>query len=609
MLNAFRARKSNVLVWILMGLLIVGLAGFGIGAGGGLTSSDVARVAGQPVTADAYARALDQELRAISARIGRGLSMSEARQIGLDRLVLARLVDDATLDAEAGRLGLSSGDAVVREELQAVPAFRGPDGGFDRAAYAAALSRLGMSPAEFEAQIRRDVTRGLLTTGVQRGATLPDTAALTVLDFLGEQRAFDWIRLGEDQLEAPVPEPERYTRPETRQVSYASITPEALAADIEIPEDELRAAYEARGDRFTAPERRIVDRIGFGSADEAAAARARLDAGETGFDALAQERGLTPADTDQGTVAAADLSEAAREAVFGAAEPGIVGPVETPLGPSLYRINAILDASTTPFEEAREELARERALEVAERRILEEIAPIEDLIASGATIEEIASETLLEPGTIALNADTTGGLADDPGFRELAAQAEVGIETDLGEFEDGGIFTLRVDAVEEPQLIPLDEIRDEVAADWRADRIADRLGERAADLATELEGGATLGGIAERLGVALKQAGPMTRGEVVPGAPPRLVADVFKAGPDATVTVRDGAGVILAHLTAIAPFDPDAAGSADLRAGLQDQFDQEAGQDVVALYTAALRAEAGVTVNQELLEATLAQFP
>jgi len=31
--------------------------------------------------------------------------------------------------------------------------------------------------------------------------------------------------------------------------------------------------------------------------------------------------------------------------------------------------------------------------------------------------------------------------------------------------------------------------------------------------------------------------------------------------------------------------------------------------DVLALYTGALRASAGVTVNQSLLESTLARFP
>ena len=44
---------------------MVGLAGFGIGAGRGLTASNVARVGDVPVTADDYVRAMQQELRAL----------------------------------------------------------------------------------------------------------------------------------------------------------------------------------------------------------------------------------------------------------------------------------------------------------------------------------------------------------------------------------------------------------------------------------------------------------------------------------------------------------------------------------------------------------------
>ena len=332
--------------------------------------------------------------------------MAEARQYGVDRMVLARLVNDAALDDEAMRLGLSTGDEAVRAQVTATPAFQGPDGKFSPETYVAALERASLRPADFEALLRRESTRDLLARGVQSATTMPDTEAQAVLAFLGERRSFDWLRLDATLLPAPIPEPtdadlaaehdahaaDRYTRPETRQVSYASVTPASLAAGIEIPEDELRAAYDAEIDHFETPERRALDRIGFGSEAEAAAAKARIDAGETDFDKLAAERGLAPADMDQGIVAADALAPAARDAVFGAAEPGIVGPVATPLGPALYRVNAIMAPKTVPFEEAKADLAKERALDAARTQILDETAHVQDLIAGGATLEEIASE-------------------------------------------------------------------------------------------------------------------------------------------------------------------------------------------------------------------------
>ena len=353
----------------------------------------------------------------------------------------------------------------------------------------------------------------------------------------------------------------------------------------------------------------MADRIGFGTTEEAAAAKARLDAGAIDFDALAAERGLKPEDIDQGFVTADRLSGPARDAVFAAEGPGIVGPVDTPLGPSLYRINAILAATTTPFEEARAELARGRARAEAERRIHEDTAHIEDLLAGGATAEEIAAETVLEPGTLALDAETTGGLADDPAFRAAAETAEVGVETDLVTLADGGLATLRVDAVDPPALLPLAEVRARVAADWTAAETAGALTKLAEGYVAELDGGLGFAALGERLGRPLATVAPLTRADTADGVPPALVAEVFAAEPEAAVVLADGDAVVLARLGQVEPFDPAAAENAPATAALAEQFDRQAADDVLTLFTAAVRDGAGVSVNQALVESTLARFP
>ena len=156
MLGTFRNKRGGVLIWALMAALVVGLAGFGIGAGGGIVSQNVARVGSEPISTDEYVRAMQQELRALTQQIGRQLPMAEARQYGVDRMVLARLVNDAALDAEAARLGLSTGDEAVRQQIVGTPAFKGADGAFDRETYAFALERIGLRPDEFETLIRQE---------------------------------------------------------------------------------------------------------------------------------------------------------------------------------------------------------------------------------------------------------------------------------------------------------------------------------------------------------------------------------------------------------------------------------------------------------------------
>lgn len=625
MLGSFRNnRRSGIFVWALMVAIMVGLAGFGISVGGGLGGSpNVAVVGSEKVTADDYVRAMQQELRALQQQVGRSLPMTEARQYGVDGMVLGRLVNDAALDGEAARLGISTGDDAVRQQVLATPAFRGASGQFDKATYEAALDRAGLRPDQFEAILRAEASRNLLASAVPAAAEMPDTEAKTVLAFLGEKRGFDWIRLDASKLAAPIPAAtdadlaafhdahaaDRYTHPETRQVSYASVTPASLAATIEIPDADLRAAYDAQPDHFQAPEKRALDRLAFGTMDEAAAARSRLDKGEIDFDALAAERGLKPGDTDQGTVTAGELPEPVRAVVFAATGPGIVGPVETPLGPSLYRVNAIIAARTTPFEEAKATLLKDLALDRAKKQILDDAPHIEDLVAGGATLEEIASETVMELGHVGLDGTTPEGVPADPAFLAAAGKASVGEEADPIQLADGGIATLRVDSIDPPAVIPLADIRDRVAADWTSDQTAAALQTLADGEVADLKAGTTFADVAKRLDLPIQAAGPLTRGDVVPGTPSELVADIFAAAPGGAVTRRDGDAVILAVLATTTPLDLADPANADVLARLQQQYDEQIRGDMLALYTGALRSAAGVTVNQALVDSTLARFP
>jgi peptidyl-prolyl cis-trans isomerase D len=621
MLRSFRAKTTSIFFWVIVILLIIGLAGFGITTGG-FRTPNVAQVGDREISAEEFARTYDQELRAIGAQLGRPLTAAEGRQFGVDGFVLSRLVNDAALDHEAGRLGLSAGDEFVSRQIMGTPAFRGLDGTFDREAYRFALDRAGLSIREFEEQVRREAAREIVAASIQAPAAVPAVAGRTILDFLGERRIVEWLRLDATRLETPLPEPseedlrafhgehpERYTRGEVRRVTYALLDPEAVAEGIEIDQERLRAAYEDQRGRFETPERRYLDRIGFATMDEAAAARARLDAGEIGFDALAAERELAPADIDLGLIAAADLAPEARAAVFEADGPGIVGPVQTPLGPSLYRINGVVAARSVPFEEARDGLATELARLEARDAVLSRARELEDLIAAGASVEEIADETPATLGTIELGAETGHPLEGDAAFRAAAATARLGMETDPVELDDGAVATLRLEEVVPPTLLPLDEVRERVAADWRDAEAAARLTAEAEGLVAEIAGGTALGEIAERLGTPLERDGPFTRGETIPGLPDEIVAEIFALEPEGALAFPLPDGAVLARLETVEPFDPADGENAVLFDSVDAELRRQMGDDLLALYTLALQAEAGVSVNQSVLEGTLAQFP
>jgi peptidyl-prolyl cis-trans isomerase D len=200
--------------------------------------------------------------------------MADARSIGIDRQVLAGLVNRAALDNEAARLGLSVGDATVAAELGKISAFQGISGTFDRETYALTLQQNGTNEAAFEANVRRDVARALLTGAVAGGVISPAPLTDTLVAWAGEKRGFSLIVLDASALDTPLAEPTPaevqahydaniadYTRPEAKRIEYAALLPETIAATMEVPEDEVQKAYDARISEFMIPEKRLVERL------------------------------------------------------------------------------------------------------------------------------------------------------------------------------------------------------------------------------------------------------------------------------------------------------------------------------------------------------------
>lgn len=622
MLRLMRFKGAQVFVWIVLGLLIVGLAGFGIGdvLRGGLASS-VAQVGDARIGVQAYAQEVARELRSLSQMQGRPVSMAEAQSIGLPRYVLDRMTRAAAVKAEALRVGLAAGDAAVLEAIAKDPRFA-PDGRFNAESFRLFLQNLRMTETEYRDAMREQLVIGLLADALAVGATMPPAHLATILAWRGERRSVRFVRLEAERFGRDAPEPDEaelaafhaahaadYTLPETREVAFLLLDPAALADGIEVSEEDLRATWAARADRYRVPERRNLDRLVFATEAEAAAARARIEAGEATLAGLAAERGLGEADIALGDRRAEDLAEPARSAVFGTAEPGLVGPVASGLGPALFRVNAILAAAETPFEAARAEIRAEIARARARERAAALAPKVEDLVAGGARIEEIAAELGLQAGRIEVPATGPAeGLAADARFRAAAFAAKPGTETDLAAASDGRLFVLRVDAVRPAALQPLETVREAVLAAKRAEHRLAVTRAKAEALAASLAEGRDFARAALAMGLTPAEAGPFTRDATVPGLPPALLRDLFAAEPGGTALAEEAGAVILARLESVTPFDPYDPVNGVLFRLYQDQVDQSFAGDLFLYFALAVEQRDGVSIDAAAVEAALARI-
>jgi len=630
-----KGKSANIFVWIILGLLIIGLAGFGFENFGGSIRS-IGSVGDREIGVDEYGRALQQEMRAQGSERGTAMNWPEFEATGLDRQVRGQLVTIAALENEADRLRLSVGDEVVAQEITGIPAFRGPSGSFDRETYRFAIEAQGYDETTFETEVRDELARTLLQAAVLGGVEAPETMIETLFTHIAQRRTIDVVTLTPDTLAEPVDTPDEgtlrafydanlddFTQPEARQITYAWVTPSMLIDTVEVDEDALRALYEERIDTFVQPERRLVERLVFSSDAAAQEAADRIAAGAE-FDDIVAERDLSLEDIDLGDVTRTRLG-AAGEAVFALDGPGVVGPLPSPLGPALFRMNGILSAQEVPFETAALDLRDELAADRARRVVADARETVLDLVAGGVTMEELADETLLELGQIEWRPGDTEGIAGYAEFREAAAAISPDDFAELAELEDGGLFVLRLDAIVPASPSPFDEVRDAVETAWRAAETRTRLTEAAEAMREsgslpqpDASAEDTTPPDPDAFPVALDPAtqGPVadrieaiTRNDFLPDLPRAIVAQTFSLD-EGEIAIVPGVGpeVHLVQLVAVLPPDADNTQIAQLRMLLDQQTTQAIAQDLFGYFVVSLQQAAGVRINDGAVQAVHNQF-
>ena len=618
MASGIGKKASNVFVWIILGLLMIALAGFGVTSFTGGTSQ-VGRVGSAEITAEEYFRAIENELRARSADAGAQVRFADLQAEGVDLAIRNALIARAALLSEATEMGISVGDETIAEQVRNTPDFQAA-GGFNREAYAFTLERIGLTPAEYEAGLRDDTTRALLQIAVIGGIEAPSLLADALTAREMERRDFTVALVEADALGESLPEPteaellayfeaneDAFILPELRRISYAWVTPEMILDEVEIDEADLRQLYATRTDEYIRPERRLLERLPFPDAEAAQAARAALDAGEADFDALIEGRGLTADDIDMGVVARPDLSEAAAEAIFAEDAGEIIGPVDSIFGPALFRVNAVLDATEVTFEEARDDLRSELAEGAARRAILEEFQVIEDALAGGAEIEDLAEETMLQFGTIDFDETSEEGIAAYDGFREAAVLAADGDFPQAIELSDGGVFALRLDDIVPPRVPLLSEIEDDVAAAWTADGLRAALESRALEIIAEI---AVSGARLEDLGLELLPQTGVGRQDFIPEMPFGTVPQVYDMETAGELAVLPGADrALILRLDAIQPGNLNDPQVAFMREFIQERANESLTQDMFESFGQAMEAEVGLSLNQQVINAVHQSFP
>ncbi|MCH9749045.1 MAG: SurA N-terminal domain-containing protein [Alphaproteobacteria bacterium] len=606
---------SKTAVWILMGLLILGLGGFGATNLSG-TVRTVGQVGEKYIDINAYARALSQEIQAASAEAGTQINFAQAQAMGLDRAVLASMVQARALDHETEQIGLSVGDENLSNEILKIPAFRGIDGSFDREAYAFSLEQAGTSEAEFETRLREEISRSLLQGAIMAGTKMPNTYARILVAFLGERRDFTWAELDVKDLKTPYETPEEdtlrnfyeanindYQLPETKRITYAVLQPDDLIDDIEIDQSDLRAEYDARADQYIQPERRLVERLVYFNDQEANKAAAQLEVGGTSFEALVQDRGLNLSDVDLGDVTKTEL-DAAGNSVFSASVGDVVGPLPSPVGPALFRINAVISAQNTTYEQVENLIRLDLATDAARRQVAVLTEEFDNMLAAGATLEDLDVETAMQIDFIDWDPSIEDDIAAYDGFRDAAKALTMEDFPKIIQLDEGGIVALRLEEIIPPRPAAFEVIMAELKENFKAEQVEASLTSQAKALLPALRSGEPF---AEQ-GLKPTIESGIGRSAFLEGKPTSFVNDVFTMNAGEVRIIPSQGSILVVRLDKVVAVGGSEENSIEMTA-ISKEVDQILASELFKIFSEDVVVRAGPQINQQALDAVHVNFP
>jgi len=629
MLASFRRFTDTIFAKIFFGILVAAFAFWGVGDWVRNSTDDraVAVVGSVRITPDKldgiYRSQLQQALHAMGTTVE---STPEIRRAVAGQ-ALDRLIISTALDSKSEALGLAVPDESLRQAVFNIPSFRGANGQFDRNTFMQLLSNNNYTEKRFLDEMRDDMLVRELVLPLRANAVVPDTMAIAFYRLQNEQRAalaidVPFARAAPPQ--APTDEQlqrfyennsTRYVTQETRRVRAVVLSPETLAGEVKVSDDEIKAAYESRHAEFSQPEKRSVQVLLTQSEDAAKTLAAQWQTGLdwTQMQAIAQKAGAGPVELDDATQVEFPAPELGR-AVFATPAGTVAPPLKSILGWYVLKVVNVSGGNTRSLADVTPELRATLAKEKAVDLLYVRANKVEDALAGGTTLENLSPDFGLAAveGTLDAAGNTPEGKpAPIPGPDELRPalvqaifQGKKGDTASLVQApnaKDGtqSFYAFEIEDITPAATRPLAEVKDTVRTNWTQDAMRHEQEVIAAGMVSAVKSGLSLQHEATKAGLPLLNLPATGRDTPPAGVSPQLVGPLFQLKPGEPTMIETPTGFTVAVLDRV--ITPDPAQDPEGLGRIRDELAKTVAADIESSFIVAVRNAASPKINSALL--------
>jgi peptidyl-prolyl cis-trans isomerase D len=390
-------RNNKRVVQVFLALITLPFAFWGVdsyvrNAGAG---ADLASVGDSKITKQQFDQAWRSQQDRLRQVLGASFSPESMNTPAAKLAVLNSLIDQRLLLLEANKQRLGASDDLLRGVISKIPALQ-ENGQFSMARYQAALASQGMSQAQFEAQLRQDLTLqqvvgAIADTGIA-GSTVSDRMLRTQAE---ERQVAEW-RIGPEpfagQVKVEVSAVQKYYEENAKRfevaeqvkVDYLVLSLDSLSAQLTPSAAEVTAWYESHKERYQQAEERRASHILILASGDTDKEKARAKAEDvlqevqkspTRFAELAREYSEDPGSAEKG----GDLGFFGRgmmvkpfeDAVFKLRENELSTLVQSEFGYHIIRLTGVKPGKQRSLAEVRSEIEDELRRQAASRRFAE----------------------------------------------------------------------------------------------------------------------------------------------------------------------------------------------------------------------------------------------
>ncbi len=620
MLQVLREKASSWIIKILLGLLIIAFAIWGINdVFLGERDPAVAKVGNIKIARSQTDEALRNELNRLRPVLG-NIDRETAIRMGLANQVLTRLINRAAVNQAANELGIVASDQMVNRNIRSDTKFQDKDGKFNRTLFYQALTNANMAEGYYVSSLKEGLPAEHLNRAIAANIPVPKALIGPLTRFRSEQRTARTLLIPPPP-HSTIPEPKKdeldtfyganklgFMAPEYRDVTFVHLDPTELAKEVRVAEEKIKEGYAQRIDEFTLRDRRKVAQVVFRSEAAASAAAAAIKAGKK-LAEVAKEKGKTLKVVNLGWVEQKDLFTDLAKPVFALKKGETSGVLKSPLGWHIVTIEDFEEGRVKPLSEVRAQVRGALAANEAQNSIFALANQLEDALASGADIKTAAARLnvkainirALDRQGLGPNGKGAGKIPVGSNFLRTTFEVVDGETSTLNETQAGGFFILIVNKITKPKIKPLSDVRGIAINAWKAEQQAKAASARAKAIIARLKKGDKLEAIAKEEKLELKTSPTFTRltHEAQSGVPAALSEKLF------TLKVGDSAMAESANGFVIGVLKTVSAGSGKektaIEKGTQGEIRQGLAADLSAQLIEAFRKRFTIKTYPELL--------